>query len=261
MPLSPSAAFGADSTTLTQLLQVAGYYWHSIYPDQVNLQAVFQAIRQDIRQQTRRINDHADSLRPSTMPLARVETFYPVNVPIDSIDLAPIKFGDGYTFGQSLGGGKIFFGQKEESRWLIPLPNNVISAAAVQDRPYRPTQCLVNGSQAFFTSHPDGSRYIEVDFDPLSLFDSVTTTDGTSIRIWLYMAEIDELSLYRRFGILLGKLTPSLPGAQTMVDAVWDAYRRGSRDFHLRQFLAGLTGNALAAGGETVLEIIQKKKQ
>lgn len=260
MPLPAKSIYGPKSVSVDQILRVAGYYWSSVYPDRNDIQALGQALFEEHRQQLREHQRYTESTAIDTMPLFREYTYLPVEIPIDQFEAAPIRFGQGYRFGELFEGKAIFFGQKIPVRWQFPVPTDITGFAAIQDRPYRPNKVLVSGVNALLLREADGNTVIQIDEDPLEMFSKVTTSNGEKLRLWLYMAKRDHLDLQQRYGVLFNKLTPSSEPVKRMLSAVWRAWTYGSQDIHLREFLAAACDNYIAMENEVVEKILHKKQ-
>ncbi|NDC41873.1 MAG: hypothetical protein EBZ77_10040, partial [Chitinophagia bacterium] len=248
-----NSAFGDGIPSSRQVVKFFGDYWSTIYPDDGIISTLGYALKEELRQNFRKLKAFADDHDFNNAQALTYFTHFPLIVPLPLIKRPPIRFGDGFKFGQIINGQTFVYGQASPFWWEVPVPNSLMTVAAACDKPANPNVVLA----APFDVRPAGQPgKLELHVDSVTdLFNVIDTEQGKCVVIWLYMAGFDDLRIQRRFGRYIKN---QLPSTQNVVDTCkvsYDSLIQGPSEYKLRKFLSAACQAPIANTQEKVVAI------
>ena len=249
MQLSANAAFQSGSFTLNQLAGLAGPFWQYFYEGQDSLRDLLETSRQQHRQSLRVLTEVASLADFNNPPLFHTETFFPIRVPVSKVTATPLRYGDDAQYGPP--SGTELYGQTDQLGWSFPVPDTLVGATALLDRPFNSRFSATIETSAWFIGGE-----IEMRADPATVFQQIEYNGEPHYLVWAYMAKFDQRFLTKRYGPLLGQSFTSAQPQALAIRYAMNSLINGATEYYLRGTLAAAVGEEIAVAGEKVDRIV-----
>lgn len=254
----PDFVFPASSLDDRQrLLGLLGDFWRRFFTEPEQVASLQYARAQEEKQTQQDYQELVDALSRLTVPLYHLDHWYQLKVRQSEIGNQPIRYGDGFVYGNQPDTGILYkYGDEVGYQsYLISVPEELLHVPLIFNRLTAPSLTLVHGVDFEL---PEPGR-LRLNFDPFAdaRLPATAVYDGSEvvdqeITLWLYRSHWERDYIYNHFGYLVGSRKPSSSEYREFVNTLLDAMVQGTTQQHLDRFFAALTGNPVAVGGETV---------
>ena len=256
MPLPSELAYGPELPSVQQLNYLAGDYWYRMFPRADQLDAINGAFRQQLRQMLREIDEVTLAASYSSATGYRVKTHWPLLVPLSSIRKSPVRYGQGYLYGEGDAYENIVYGQTDFGVWEVPVPFALVDYASVADGIVSPTHIFAEGSQSDIRDE-GGIKWLSLPDNPADFAEHRELPSGeVGVILWLHMAKFDAEDVAAIYGDIMGTRLRTTEAYLAAMRAVFGAYTAGGNEIYLRQLLAAAVGQPVAEDRETVITVL-----
>lgn len=146
-----------------------------------------------------------------------------------------------------------------------PGPPALVTAPAVMNRLADPSVVLSGGTDYTVEAAADGTCAVTFRADPFAdsrwgtrpVFDATGAQADTELFLWVFRGQFDWKTVYEHWGYVLGLTLASSEGYRDVLNAVFDALAGGTALAQVQLAYAAMTGLPLAAGGETVEQVVE----
>lgn len=251
--LTSETMFGAGIPTVADLIRTFGGYWPYNHQNEDELVAIATGLQNMVRDTVRELGEFQVNASYKTASPLTFFTYKAHTVPIDSIRKVPVKYGDNVTYGGKLYGSDLLYGDQYNTRWELPLPEELWDFCLISDKPVRPSKVFVKDIDAVI-NRP--ARTLEILHDDItSIFSPAPGEGADSLTVWLYMPGFDYKRMARQYATRIPANFIS-PLNHLAVRAVHDSYVNGASELTLRKFISGATLSPITEEAETVVAVL-----
>lgn len=258
----PEPAFQYPGSVLDQpaaILSALGSLWATTYSGDDLITALCAAKAAQAKQSYNDGTELIRSLSRQQIPVLHTDLWYSLTLAQSALNESQYtlaKFGPNNGF---LFGGNLQFGvPQQQTLFAFPLPSPIVNIPLIFNRISAPSVTLVNGIDYIiqdgfivFRANPFNNELIP----QATVFADGAAVDATLV-LWCFRAQEDRQYVYEQFGYVLGVQLPSSEDYKELVNALFDALVSGSTANVVRDVWSAVTGVKLAAGNETVEQVI-----
>lgn len=257
--LPPSESYGQ------QLLGAVGSYWAHYFGDRDRLKLLFYGDGQEYAQTYLDYLEAVATVSRANVPVFHTEYWY----------LLVLSNNDGRNsvknvYGQDdlrYGEGGVQYGAAQTGEVLFPLPTDELIGrltdipGTIYNRVLYPSKSWVNGTDFDIDTERRLIRFRE---DPFTsgyaatspVYDDNGEQVDEIIGLWVYNGKFDLDLIYNHWGFAINMLLPSSENYKALMNAIWDAYVRGSNIGALQTATAAMLGVPFVLEPTEVIEDI-----
>jgi hypothetical protein len=241
------------------LLALLGSFWARLYGGRDLLRSILFARAQEERQTQQDYAEMVQALSRFTTPVYHRDNWYQLTILQSEMNSQPARYGEGYVYGNQPDGELVRYGQPVSRRdYVVPVPEELRQVLLITDRVTSPSVSMFVGVD--FVLESGRIRFAENPFENENLVQEPVYTGSEvtdwSISVWLNQSDWDWRYLYRHFGYLLGYEKRSSLSYRDFINAVLDGWVEGTSRRHLEAIFAAILGSPVAAGDETVEQVL-----
>jgi len=247
-------AFGSNALNDDTGLTIYGPYWHDVYNYPEHLSALTYAINTQRRDIVRQIKQ-LEKFHTRTADIFETSTYKLVKVRLRDVKLRRIKLNDGNRLGPKKDKTYNALGQTEWFWYEFKLPNKLLSAVAVCDKPGKSDHIFTLPGEARLSE--DGFILEIPLIEANEIFEIGSDEFGQYMKLWFYMPKTESRSYRQEFCRWLGSSVTLSDSVKKAAEAIELASINGSSELVIRQFIAAAAGCSIALEQEKVLKVEQ----
>lgn len=254
-----------DYDKARNLLALLGSHWSNVYHGNELVETYAFARAQEEIQTYQDILETVASVSRLEVPIYHTDNWYFLTIRESDLNERTLKYGDGAVYGTQADGSVYVYGEAniavEGVYYAFPLPTDLKDVNLVLNRLTEPSLSWVKGTD-YFLDTDEGYIYFRENpfstglFAERDIIEEGEVTDS-EIGMWLFRAQFDWEHTYQHFGYLLGLRLASSREYRDLVNAILDAFVKGTAEEHLRMALSAITGVPVVIEAEETVELVQ----
>jgi len=249
-----------DFERVAILTSLLGSHWSNVYQGQDLVEQYLYARAQEEVQTAQDTQEAVDALDRQTVPVHHRDNWYMLTLKESERNQALLAYGEGAVYGnQPTTGVQYYYGVPiGRDTSMFPLPEALTAIPQIFNRVSAPSVSWTTGidyslsdNQLIFNDNPFDNPLLPV----VQVYDGDQVVDR-EVTIWLFRSQWDWEHIYDHFGYVIGLKNDSSEHYRDMVNAVLEAYVKGTALKHLEQALTAMTGIPhVKSDGEVVEDV------
>jgi len=241
------------------LLALLGSFWSAVYQGRdVVASHVFARGQQELQNYLDLLEAVA-SLARTTVPVFHRENWYLLTLRESELNHEPARFNGEYVFGDTTKYG--LAPVTSQQLFTFPVPVSLMESPVVFNRITDPSLTLVENvdfaldvdlARITFNENPFDNSLVPV----ADIYENGSVVDREA-GLWVYGGGFERNHVYTHFGFMLDLRLASSEVYRDMVNAILDAFARGTAATQVNMAISAITGVPVVKEAEETVELVQ----